>query len=70
MPMLKNVLGLDLGANSLKAVEFKQALRGLEPVQMRIHSRASSEVDLGEQVQHLRHFFFHWCEKRSGWISL
>ena len=52
MPMLKNVLGLDLGANSLKAVEFKQALRGLEPVQMRIHSRASSEVDLGEQVQH------------------
>ena len=52
MPMLKNVLGLDLGSNSLKAVEFKQALRGLEPVQMRIHSRAASDVDLGEQIQH------------------
>lgn len=52
MPMLKNVLGLDLGADSLKAVEFKQALRGLEPVQMRIHPRASSEIDLAEQIQH------------------
>ena len=52
MPMLKNVTGLDLGSDSLKSVEFKQALRGLEPVQMRIHPRAAAEIDLGEQVQH------------------
>ena len=52
MPMLKNVTGLDLGSDSIKAVELKQALRGLEPVQMRIHPRASAEIDLGEQVQH------------------
>ena len=55
MPMLKNVTGLDLGSDSLKAVEFKQALRGLEPGQMRIHPRASTEIDLGEQVQHFLH---------------
>ena len=51
MPMLKNVTGLDLGSDSLKSVEFKQALRGLEPVQMRIHPRAAAEIDLGEQIQ-------------------
>jgi general secretion pathway protein L len=37
MPMMKNVLGLDIGAHSLKAVELRQTFRGLEPVQMRIH---------------------------------
>lgn len=51
MPMLKNVLGLDLGSQAFKAVEFKQTLRGLELVQMRIHSRASDEIDFSEQVR-------------------
>ena len=30
MPVFKNVLGLDLGAHSLKAVELRQALRGVD----------------------------------------
>ena len=29
MPMLKNVLGLDLGSHSIKAAEFQQNLRGV-----------------------------------------
>jgi type IV pilus assembly protein PilM len=43
MPMMKNVLGLDLGSHTIKAVELRQALRGLEPVQMQLHPRA--EID-------------------------
>lgn len=35
MPVVKTVLGLDLGSHSLKAVEFRQTLRGLEAVQLR-----------------------------------
>ena len=31
MPMMKNVLGLDLGSHAIKAVELRQTLRGLEP---------------------------------------
>ncbi|MCH2187689.1 pilus assembly protein PilM [Myxococcota bacterium] len=33
MPMIKNVVGLDLGSYSTKIVEIRQTLRGLEPVQ-------------------------------------
>ena len=33
MPVLKNVLGLDIGSHSVKAVEFRQNLRGIEAVQ-------------------------------------
>lgn len=36
MPILSNILGLDLGSHSLKAVEFRQNLRGFEAVAMRI----------------------------------
>ena len=35
MPILKNVLGLDLGSHSLKAVEVRQSLRSFEAVQLR-----------------------------------
>lgn len=42
MPMLKNVLGLDLGAHSIKAVELRQTLRGVEPEQLRVQPRADA----------------------------
>jgi type IV pilus assembly protein PilM len=35
VPILKNVLGLDLGSHSLKAVELQQGLRSLEAVHVR-----------------------------------
>ena len=53
MPMMKNVLGLDLGSHSIKAVELRQTLRGLEPVQLRLHPRVDSEVGLAEEVRRL-----------------
>ena len=34
MPILKNVLGLDVGSHGLKAVEVRQTLRGFEAVQL------------------------------------
>ncbi len=51
MPVLKNVLGLDLGSHSLKAVEFRQTLRGVEAVQMRAQRRADDELSLPEQIR-------------------
>ena len=39
MPMLRNVLGLDAGTHSLKAVELQQNLRGFEAVQQRSRVR-------------------------------
>ena len=51
MPMIKNVLGLDLGSHTLKAVELRQTLRGLEPVQLRVHPRADPEAPLAEVLQ-------------------
>ena len=52
MAFLSNVLGLDIGSHSLKAVEFRQTLRGFEAVAMRSLPRASSDVPLAELVQH------------------
>ena len=54
MPMMKNVVGLDLGSHSIKAVEFRQTLRGLEPAQLRLHASTESPAELPEL---LRHFF-------------
>lgn len=54
MPMMKNVVGLDLGSHSIKAVELRQTLRGLEPVQLRLHPAADEEADRAEL---LRRFF-------------
>jgi general secretion pathway protein L len=50
--MMKNVLGLDLGSHAIKAVELRQTLRGLEPVQLRLHPRA----DGAELPETLRRF--------------
>jgi general secretion pathway protein L len=52
MPMMKNVLGLDAGSHSIKAVELRQTLRGLEPVQMRVHPRTDDEEPIGEAILH------------------
>lgn len=48
MPILKNVLGLDLGSHSIKAVELQQSLRRLEAVQVRAVLRAHAELELVE----------------------
>ncbi len=49
MPFLKNVLGLDLGSHSIKAVELAQGLRSVEVV--RFHAEAREpEVPLASQV--------------------
>jgi type IV pilus assembly protein PilM len=48
MPVLRNVLGLDLGAHSLKAVEFRQSLRSFEAVQLRSLPRPDVETPLPE----------------------
>ncbi len=52
MPMMKNVLGLDLGSHSIKAVELRQTLRGLEPGQLRVQPRNEGEP-LAESIHHL-----------------
>ena len=52
MALLSNILGLDVGSHSLKAVEFRHTLRGFEAVAMRIFPRANSEAPLAELVQH------------------
>ena len=44
MPIMKNVLGLDLGSHSIKGVELRQTLRGLEPVQLRLHPRVDADA--------------------------
>jgi general secretion pathway protein L len=50
MPILKNVLGLDLGSQCLKAVELRQTLRGLETVQLRSLPRPDPDTPLAELV--------------------
>lgn len=52
MPVLKSVLGLDLGSHSLKAVELQQTLRGVDVVQLRSLPRDPGE-DLAEQIRQL-----------------
>lgn len=52
MPMIKTVLGLDVGSHAVKAVELRQTLRGLEPVQMRIHETSAGAEELAESLQH------------------
>ena len=49
MPFLKNVLGLDLGSHSLKAVELSQGLRSVEVVRFHAELR-EHDVPLAEQV--------------------
>ena len=52
MALLSNILGLDIGSHSLKAVEFRNTLRGFEAVAMRIFPRANSDAPLAELIQH------------------
>jgi general secretion pathway protein L len=51
MPIMKNVLGLDLGSHSIKGVELRQTLRGLEPVQLRLHPRVDADAPLDEVLR-------------------
>jgi general secretion pathway protein L len=52
VPFLKNVLGLDLGSHSLKAVELSQGLRAVEVV--RYHAEpCEAAVPLAEQVMRM-----------------
>jgi general secretion pathway protein L len=51
MPMMKRVLGLDLGSHSLKAVELRQTFRGLEPVQFRMQPRGPEGTTLASELR-------------------
>lgn len=48
---MKNVLGLDVGAHAIKAVELRQTLRSLEPAQMRQHPRGLPDLPLSDLIQ-------------------
>lgn len=48
MPILKNVLGLDLGSHAIKAVELQQSLRRLEAVQVRAVGRGQADLELSD----------------------
>jgi type IV pilus assembly protein PilM len=52
MAMLSNVVGLDLGSHSLKAVEFRQTLRGFEAVALRMLPRTGHDGDTAELIRH------------------
>ncbi len=56
MPILKNVLGLDLGSHSLKAVELRQTLRGIEAIQLATQPRPGDETPLPDLVHEFVHF--------------
>lgn len=47
----RSVLGLDVGAHSLKAVELKVSPRSLAPGQFRVHPRVDLDTPIGEHVQ-------------------
>lgn len=53
MPVLKNVLGLDIGSHSVKAVEFRQNLRGIEAVQLRSVERQGDDGDLADLLRRM-----------------
>jgi general secretion pathway protein L len=49
VPILKNVVGLDVGTHTLKAVELQQGLRSLETVRMHAEPR-DPEIPLSGQI--------------------
>jgi len=51
MPMMKNVLGLDLGSHGVKAVELRQSLSGTEPAQMRSQPAPTADLPPGEELR-------------------
>lgn len=54
MPILKNVLGLDVGSHSVKAVELQQSLRAVEAVNVQAVLRGE-ELSLPELVRRFVH---------------
>jgi len=52
MVMTKNLLGLDMGAHSIKALEFRQTLRNLELVQGQVSPSGRDEMSPSESVRH------------------
>ncbi|MEZ4330761.1 MAG: pilus assembly protein PilM [Myxococcota bacterium] len=47
----RSVLGLDVGAHTLKAVELRVSPRSLEPGQLRVHPRVDATAPLAEHLQ-------------------
>lgn len=75
MPILKNVLGLDLGSHSLKTVELQQGLRSLEAVRVNAAPREDEALPLAAQVERLVQVQQHQTDNvvtalRSDRISL
>ncbi len=62
MPILKNVLGLDVGSYSLKAVELRQGLRSLEVVRTHVERR---EADLPLHSQISRMLLTHSFQREN-----
>ncbi len=52
MAILTNIVGLDVGSHSLKAVEFRQSMRGFEIVAMRALARSDTDTALSELIAH------------------
>ena len=42
---MKNILGLDVGSHSVKAVELRQSMRGLQGGQMRLIPRIDPDIN-------------------------
>ncbi|MBY0402010.1 hypothetical protein K2X89_17080, partial [Myxococcota bacterium] len=47
----RSVLGLDVGAHTLKAVELRVSPRSLEPGQFRVHPRVDATAPVPEHLQ-------------------
>ena len=52
MAILTNIVGLDIGSHSLKAVEFRQSLRGFEIVALRELARPETDASISELIAH------------------
>ena len=52
MRLIKNVVGLDLGSHTLKAVELRQNLREVEPVQFRSEAWNLADVPESDRLEH------------------
>ncbi len=52
MAILSNIVGLDIGSHSIKAVEIRQSLRGFEIVALRLLPRTDVHAPLPELIAH------------------
>ena len=55
MALLSNILGLDVGSHSVKAVELRQTVRGVEILALRTLPRENDETPTSEWLQHFLH---------------